>query len=236
MRKILSTFVAIAALAAAAHINEEIPGGTPDGTLATFTLANPAIASSLSVHANGLLTYQGVDYDVTAAGIVFRPDSIPRPGWTLRASYDTPPPDVLISIDAGGPGDQYFSPASSCAPGGTCTDASIGTTPEQTLRYGYLMTTLHYKIPAPVGSCDLVLLFEEPRLTAGQRVFTITANGQSVVDVDIFLRAGAIKTPTVVSLTVPVDAGKLLDLAFVPKPGTWNAIVNRISAVCHPAP
>lgn len=246
MRKILSTFVAMAALAIAAHVNEEKPGGIPDGVLETFTLAQPAVMASVSVHVNGLLNYLSVDYDVgvqftrtaTPTIIVFRPGSIPLAGWEIRVSYDTLPPPVFLTIDAGGPGDQFFSPVSTCAAGGSCgfTDAALGPAPWNTIRYGYGMAPFRYRIPAPNGSCDLALGFAEPNKTAaGQRVFTIVANGQTVADVDVFARAGAAKVQTTIELTVPVTAN-LLEIVFTPKPGTWNAFVSSIAAVCHPAP
>lgn len=237
MRKILSMVVAAVSLAVAQSLPIFVDDerATPDGMTASFPLAQAPVASSIRVIANGLELTAGIDYDVTAGAVVFRSCCIPSAGWILKFAYRALPPPVILSIDAGGPGDQYFSPPSTCAAGGSCTDASIGTLPPQNLRYGYLMTTLRYKIPAPNGTCDLALIFEEPRLAPGQRVFTITANGQTVADVDIALRAGAIKTPTTVALTVPVTAN-FLELAFIPKPGTWNALVNQIGAVCHPAP
>lgn len=238
MRKLLSTFVAIAALAVAARIVEETPAGTPDGTLATFTLSQAPLATSVAVFVNGLRNAQGVDYSVSGSAIVFQEASIPQAGWILRVDYETLPPPVFVQIDAGGPGDQFFSPVSTCATGGSCAfiDATMGPAPFATLRYGFGMAPFRYKIPAPNGSCDLALGFAEPNKTAaGQRVFTIVANGQTVADVDVFARAGAAKVATTIELTVPVTAG-LLDLTFTPKPGTWNAFVSSIAAVCHPAP
>jgi hypothetical protein len=231
---ILFISAVLAFSARAAHINEEKPGGTPDGVLQTFTLAKAAIPSSLSVHANGLLNYQGLDYDVVQGAIVFRPASIPQNGWDLRVSYDTP---FIIAIDAGGPGDQYFVGPDKCAAGGACafTDSTMGPGPFATIRYGYGMIPLVYRIPAPIGSCDLALQFSEPNKTAaGQRVFTVVANDQTLVDVDILARAGAAKTPTTINLTVQVANG-LLQISFTPKPGTWNAFVSGITGTCQPA-
>lgn len=238
MRKLLITLVAVAGLAVAAHVNEEKPIGTPDGVLSTFTLAQSPIASSVSVHVNGLLNYQGVDYDVTLGQIVFRPASIPKAGWELRVSYDPVPPLVGILIDAGGPGDQYFSPADRvpCANGFTCafTDQAMGPSTYATIRYGFGMLPFKYDIPAPNGSCAVTLGFSEPNKTApGQRVFTIVANDQTVADVDVFARAGGAKIPTTLQLTIAVTDG-FLHFTFTPKPNTWNAFVSSIAAACSP--
>lgn len=236
MRKILSMLVGFAAIAGAVHVNEETPGGTPDGSLATFTLATAPIPSSVAVYVNGLRNYQGVDYSVAGSTIVFQAASIPMTGWALRVDYDAKPQPVSISVDAGGAGDQYFSPPSTCASNGSCaySDPKMGAPPYDTLRYGFGMASFSYTIPAPNGTCDVTLGFSEPNKTApGQRIFTITANGQVVADVDIFARAGLL-TPTTVALgAVPVTDG-FLHLTFTPKPNTWNAFVSSIGAVCQP--
>ncbi len=176
-----------------------------------------------------------MDYSVAGASIVFQSASIPKPGWALRVDYETPPPPVIITIDAGGPGDQYFSPAAGCAAGKACaySDPKMGAAPYDTLRYGFSFAVLKYDIPAPNGKCDVTLGFSEPNKTAaGQRVFTIQANDQTVADVDIFARAGAALTPTTIALAVQVTDG-FLHLTFTPKPNTWNAFVSAISASCQ---
>lgn len=237
MRKIISAFLAIAGLAFGSRVYQETPGGTPDGTLATFTLAQPASPSSLEVTVNGLGNYQGVDYDFTAGAIVFRAASIPQAGWTLRASYDVVPPPVMITIDAGGPGDQYFTPPSTCAGNGSCaySDPKMGAAPYNTLRYGFGMIPFSYAIPAPNGTCNLTLGFSEPNKTAvGQRIFTITANDQTVANVDVFARAGAAKTVVTIPLSGVVVSDGFLHLTFTPQPNTWNAFVSAITAVCQP--
>lgn len=225
------------ACAAGVHVTEETPGGTPDGTLSTFTLAQAPIASTVALYANGLRNYQGVDYSVSGSTISFQPASIPQSGWTLRVDYDVKPAPVTISIDAGGAGDQYFSPPSTCAGIGSCaySDPHMGAPPYDTLRYGFGMNPFTYTIPAPNGTCDVTLGFSEPNKTApGQRLFTITLNGQTVAEVDIFARAGAALTPTTIAIGgVPVTDG-FLHLAFAAKPNTWNAFVNAITAVCQP--
>lgn len=224
---------------AAVHVTEETPGGTPDGALTTFTLQNPPVPSSIALYVNGARNYQGVDYSVAGQAIVFQPASIPLSGWILRVDYDVKPAPVTFSIDAGGPGDQYFQPVSSCTTGGTCPfkDSSMGAPPYDTLRYGWGMAPFSYQLPAPAGTCDLTLGFSEPNKTAaGQRVFTITANDQTVAGVDIFARSGAAKTVVTVAIAGVAVSSSGLRITFTPQPGTWNAMVSNITAVCQPNP
>lgn len=238
MRKILSTFVAAALSMAAARIYEETPGGTPDGTLPTFTLSSAPSPATVKVSVNGVGNYQGVDYDVVQGAIVFREASIPKQGWALRVDYDPLPLPVFVQIDAGGPGDQYFVGPDRCSAGGACsfTDAVMGPVPYNTIRYGFAMIPLVYRIPAPNGTCQVSLGFSEPNKTAaGQRVFTIAANGVIVADVDVFDRAGGAHLPTTIALAAPVTTG-VLEISFTAKPGTWNAFVSSIAVTCQPNP
>lgn len=239
LRAVLFISAAILCRAAAVHIVEEVPGGTPDGTLSTFTLANPPVPGSTALYVNGLRNFQGVDYAVVSNSIVFQTPSIPLTGWTLRVDYDAMPAPITISIDAGGPGDRFFSPTSTCAANGSCVfpDATMGTSPYDTLRYGYSMAPLTYAIPVPNGTCDVTLGFSEPNKTAaGQRVFSIAANDQAVAGVDIFARAGAAKTIVTIALPGVVVSSGVLQIRFTPQPGTWNAFVSNIAAVCQPNP
>jgi hypothetical protein len=80
----------------------------------------------------------------------------------------------------------------------------------------------------------VVLGFSEPNKTAaGQRVFTITANDQTIAGVDIFARAG-LKTPTTIERGAVQVTDGFLHLAFTPQPNTWNAFVSSITARCQP--
>ncbi len=225
--------------AQAVRIHEETPGGTPDGTVTTFTLANAPVPGSTALYANGLRNYQGVDYNQVGQTLVFLPVSIPQAGWTLRVDYDALPAPITVTIDAGGPGDQDYSPASTCAAGGSCafSDSTMGAAPYDTLRYGFGMASFAYAIPMPNGTCNLTLGFSEPNKTAaGQRIFTITANDQTVAGVDIFARAGAQKTAITIPLSGVVVSAGVLQIGFTPQPGTWNAFVSSIVAVCQPNP
>lgn len=96
-------------------------------------------------------------------------------------------------IHSGSPDDAYFSPANTCAPGGSCayTDATVL---PATLRYGYGGTPVQYDIPAPMGLGVLYLGFYEPNKTnVGQRVFTVSINGGPAITLDIFKLAGGNK-------------------------------------------
>lgn len=224
---------------AAVHIVEEVPGGTPDGMLSTFTLAHVPVPNTTELYVNGLRNYQGVDYDQAGQSLVFRSVSIPMTGWTLRVDYDMMPAPVTVTIDAGGPSDLDFSPPSTCAANGSCafSDPAMGAPPYDTLRYGFGMAPFFYSIPVPNGTCSLTLGFSEPNKTgAGQRIFTITANDQTVAGVDIFARAGAAKTIVTIPLSGVVVSAGVLQIRFTPQPGTWNAFVSSLVAVCQPNP
>jgi hypothetical protein len=239
LRVILFISAALSCTAQAVRIHEETPGGTPNGTLSIFTLANIPVPATTALYVNGLRNYQGVDYNQAGQTLEFTSVSIPQAGWTLRVDYDAMPAPITITIDAGGPGDQYFLPASTCAGNGTCpySDPTMGAPPYDTLRYGYGMNPFSYSIPVPNGTCSLTLGFSEPNKTAaGQRVFTITANDQTVAGVDIFARAGAQKTAVTIPLAGVVVSAGVLKIGFTAQPGTWNAFVSSILAVCQPNP
>jgi len=69
-------------------VDSETPGGTLNGTSASFTLANtPNPAASLEIFRNGLLLNQGNDYTLSGNAITFLSASIPQSGDTLLASY-----------------------------------------------------------------------------------------------------------------------------------------------------
>lgn len=221
-------------------VDEERPAETPDGVRTAFTLSQRPDPVSVKVWRNGLLSYQGTDYDVAPPGIVFRACCLPKvfdgKPDELRVYYRVlpVPQPVLISIDSGGPGDQFFSPVSTCTTGGTCAYAAVnmGPPPLGTARYGYSMIPFVYRIPVPVGTCDLALDFVEPNKTAaGQRIFTVQANDQTVTDLDIFARVGLLRPLTITLPAIATPTGELL-ITFTPKPGTWNAIVNAIRATC----
>lgn len=71
-----------------AFADGEIPGGTVNGTNATFTLAaGPSPAKSLELFKNGMLLCQGIDYTVSGATITFMNAAVPQSGDSLEASY-----------------------------------------------------------------------------------------------------------------------------------------------------
>jgi hypothetical protein len=70
-------------------VDGETPGGTPNGTLVTFTLANPpgGSGSALHLYRNGLRQKAGVDYTISGSTITFLPVSVPQVGDSLLADY-----------------------------------------------------------------------------------------------------------------------------------------------------
>lgn len=120
--------------------------------------------------------------------------------------------------------DHYYS-------GGTTgsTSATIaGTTDQaeyQTYRYG----TFSYSIPVQNGTYTLYLKFMEPYETAvGQRIFSVSANGATIIsNLDIYSQVGK-NTALQLSFTVTVTNGTL-NLSFTPTAN--NAIVSAIAIV-----
>lgn len=71
-----------------AFSDNEVPGGTINGTNALFTLSNaPAPATSLSLFRNGMLLRPSLDYTLNAAAITFGLAAIPQLGDFLQATY-----------------------------------------------------------------------------------------------------------------------------------------------------
>jgi hypothetical protein len=69
-------------------IDDEVPGGTINGTNAAFTLANvPNPPASLELFRNGLLLTQGGDYTLSANAITFASGAVPQPNDVLAAFY-----------------------------------------------------------------------------------------------------------------------------------------------------
>jgi hypothetical protein len=67
----------------------EIPTGTPNGVLTTFTLAHTPLGSSLALMLNGVVQQVGTANDFTLSGttITFNSASLPNTGDTLQAWY-----------------------------------------------------------------------------------------------------------------------------------------------------
>ncbi len=71
-----------------AFADGEVPSGTPNGTNATFTLANtPAAASTLMLYRNGVLLANGPDYSLNGATITFVSSQVPQASDVLQAYY-----------------------------------------------------------------------------------------------------------------------------------------------------
>jgi hypothetical protein len=87
-----------------------------------------------------------------------------------------------------------------------------------------------YRLPLADGLYALTLRFAEPTAqAAGERVFTVTAEGRAVLtDLDVFAAAGGKDRPLVRRVPVRV-AGGGLELGFTPRAG--QAIVSAIEAV-----
>ena len=80
-----------------AYADTETPGGTVNGSNATFTLAfTPAPAASLLLYRNGLLMSPGVDFTLATNQITFLVTSVPQTGDTLTASYRYAPAGPII--------------------------------------------------------------------------------------------------------------------------------------------
>jgi hypothetical protein len=69
-------------------VDSESPGGTINGTNASFSLSNaPTPASSLALFRNGMLLQPGVDFTLTGSSIQFMAGKLPSLGDILQGSY-----------------------------------------------------------------------------------------------------------------------------------------------------
>ncbi len=82
----------------------ETPGGTVDGSNATFTLANAPSGNSMLLFRNGLYMTPSFDYTLTGNTLTFVTADIPQPGDTLTASYRIDPgaPANVAALNAAG--------------------------------------------------------------------------------------------------------------------------------------
>lgn len=67
----------------------ETPGGTIDGTNASFVLGNPPVDGTLIVMVDGVTMLEGQDYNLAASTITFVTAAIPTPGDWIRVTYRT---------------------------------------------------------------------------------------------------------------------------------------------------
>lgn len=69
-------------------VDHAVPGGTVDGSNATFTLpSTPSPAGSLHLYVNGILQRAGSDFTLSGATVTFLSGAIPQAGDALAASY-----------------------------------------------------------------------------------------------------------------------------------------------------
>lgn len=113
--------------------------------------------------------------------------------------------------------DQFFSG------GAPYTDPAMGTGVFTTLRFA---PSFSYDIPEQNGFYYVLFRFVEPNKTAaGQRLFTVTANGITSDIIDVFLQAGGVDKPYSMWLLVMVGNGHMR-ISFTGVSG--NAIVSAI--------
>lgn len=134
----------------------------------------------------------------------------------------------ILSIACGSPvpvgvyaADEYFS-------GGTARpkDTTIGTGIYQTNRYSNGTTAFSYHIPMPAGTYNIVLNLNDPTSTAaGQRVFTVTVNGNKSAPIDIFAAVGA-RSPYSSPIYIADAGAGFIDITFQSTKG--NATVSGI--------
>lgn len=134
----------------------------------------------------------------------------------------------ILSIACGSPvaiapysADQYFS-------GGITRpkDTAVGTGIYQTTRYSNGTQAFSYRIPVVAGTYNIVLRLSDPTSTAaGQRIFTVTVNGNKSAPIDIFAAVGA-KKPYSPGLYIAQAGAGFIDLVFQSTKG--NATVSGI--------
>jgi hypothetical protein len=126
-----------------------------------------------------------------------------------------------VSIACGSPTDQYFT-------GGVGAWPMPLAAPLAFLRFSQPPSnTIDYDIPLPNGVYLINVTMVEPNKTAaGQRIFTIAANGQTSAPIDLFAITGAINVPYTFPMEALVGAG-FLHLQFVSSTG--NAVVSSIT-------
>jgi Malectin domain len=95
------------------------------------------------------------------------------------------------------------------------------------LRYSQPGSPISYNIPVTNGAYAVNVTLAEPNKTGpGQRIFTITVNGQTTDPIDIYAATGGQNIPFVVPLLPVVSAG-YVRLQFTAIAG--NAVVSEIS-------
>lgn len=141
-----------------------------------------------------------------------------------------------ILIDSAGPGDQYFTPNGTCAVGGTCraTNLAMGPPPMDTQRYGVIGTPFTYAVPVEPGAYDVVLSFaERVKTKPGQRVFTVTVQGEKSAPIDLVKITGGPNFSYVQTWSAVHARGGLITIDFKPVLSSTGApigdpVVNAI--------
>lgn len=148
-----------------------------------------------------------------------------------------------LTVQAGAPTDVYHGQPPQCVFSGSTalnapcttvyTDATVKAVPP-TLFYE-VGAALTYTLPAPVGVCDVALLTWEPnKAAAGQRVFSVLANGISSGPLDLFALVGLAQPYTLTLPGVPVANGQIV-VQLLPSVG--NPVVSTLSVQnCVPPP
>jgi beta-galactosidase len=105
-------------------------------------------------------------------------------------------------------------------------DLPIKSSKDTPLFFTYLEGVSSYRIDVPDGDYVVDLLFAEPTAKPGERVFSVTANGQTLApDLDIASRYGLARAATI-SSSVKAANGGGVDIRFVASRG--KTIVNAI--------
>ena len=134
--------------------------------------------------------------------------------------------EIRFGSDAffdGGTAEMISGPARGRAPAGPVSIAGT-TSPE--VAATYRSGTFTYRIPASDGPHSVVLTFVEPALHPGDRVFSVIANGEKVLnDLDVAAAAGGTLTAYQKRFEVSAKGGMVV-LEFKPTKG--NAIVSAI--------
>lgn len=142
-----------------------------------------------------------------------------------------------LTIQAGSPSDVFHTPTAVCVwSGATSLNPPCVTQFKDavgTLFYAAAPAVLTYTLPAPAGTCDVAITAYEPNKTAaGQRVFSVSAQGQASGPIDLFTLAGLGKPYTLLRAGVPVMNGTIA-VQFVPMVG--NPVVQTLALQnCQP--
>ena len=148
------------------------------------------------------------------------------------------------TIIAGSAADVYHSPTNVClwnaagaASNPPCVTQYVNAAMSpSTLFYGYAGIPFSYSIPAPNGTCDVVLTFVEPNKTApGQRVFGVSVQGATLPNIDVYAAVGLRKPYVLTVPSVKVDSGAIA-INFQPITGNATISIITIQNCTPPAP